>query len=657
MRKLQFKFPNQIRISGWDFGSSARAMNQAGGKESLMTYEVVPSAQAEPRKGLGSTFERKIMSSTIKRIALVAVAALGFGSVSAISANAAVPTLFKFITAESIGTDTDTSVTVAGASNYVEIGSKVDATANTTVRVDVSGADAKFVDITEVQTAGGQATAPGAAVTYNTAATSASTSSNDIYGSAATEYIKLRISTPTVGSVTLKVYEVSISNGVSTDTLIDTLSVTVNATATAGTPVAAKSTSIIDGTGTLNAANFDATADETVLATRATGAARAIIKVTAKDANSVVLPNGKTVTAVITGPGLLGGGAADLDTYANSSKSETVTLAGGTGIAYFGVYSDGTAGVATITITSGTVTLATETVTFYGAVATLSIKQVKYSLSDAAGATVFATISAKDSAGNAVAIAGADGSPSTTNGTFTDADGTTAGTVDISLDPAADTLGSKSTKWTHTATEVSINLDVIVAKATASKVTITTDKDEYIPGEKVTVTVSAVDAGGNIIADGSRLLLKNDVGILSSAALSGSTLPTDETVTVSAGKATYTLYAPLIEGPVTLTATEGTDTDSTTKAEITAKFTVVASNGGTSAAIDAANDATEAANAATDAANAAAEAADAATAAAQDAQAAVADLAAQVATLIAGIKAQITRLTNLVVKIQKKVSA
>jgi len=74
-------------------------------------------------------------------------------------------------------------------------------------------------------------------------------------------------------------------------------------------------------------------------------------------------------------------------------------------------------------------------------------------------------------------------------------------------------------------------------------------------------------------------------------------------------------------------------------------------------AVDAANEATDAANAATDAANAAAEAADAATAAAQDAQAAVADLAAQVATLIAGIKAQITALTNLVIKIQKKVKA
>jgi hypothetical protein len=75
------------------------------------------------------------------------------------------------------------------------------------------------------------------------------------------------------------------------------------------------------------------------------------------------------------------------------------------------------------------------------------------------------------------------------------------------------------------------------------------------------------------------------------------------------------------------------------------------------AATDAAAEATDAANAATDAANAAAEAADAATAAAQDAADAVAALSAQVASLISGLKSQLTALTNLVIKIQKKVKA
>jgi len=75
------------------------------------------------------------------------------------------------------------------------------------------------------------------------------------------------------------------------------------------------------------------------------------------------------------------------------------------------------------------------------------------------------------------------------------------------------------------------------------------------------------------------------------------------------------------------------------------------------AAADAAAEATDAANAATDAANAAAEAADAATAAAQDAADAVAALSAQVATMMSSLKAQLTALTNLVIKIQKKVKA
>ncbi len=78
------------------------------------------------------------------------------------------------------------------------------------------------------------------------------------------------------------------------------------------------------------------------------------------------------------------------------------------------------------------------------------------------------------------------------------------------------------------------------------------------------------------------------------------------------------------------------------------------------AATDAANEATDAANAATDAAVAAADAADAATdaiAKAQNTADSVAALSNQVSVFIDALKKQITALTNLVIKIQKKVSA
>ena len=92
----------------------------------------------------------------------------------------------------------------------------------------------------------------------------------------------------------------------------------------------------------------------------------------------------------------------------------------------------------------------------------------------------------------------------------------------------------------------------------------------------------------------------------------------------------------------------------------TVKVTVVsdkAAADAATAAADAAAEATDAANAATDAANAAAEAADAATAAAQDAADAVAALSTQVSEMVDALKKQITALTNLVIKIQKKVRA
>jgi hypothetical protein len=91
-----------------------------------------------------------------------------------------------------------------------------------------------------------------------------------------------------------------------------------------------------------------------------------------------------------------------------------------------------------------------------------------------------------------------------------------------------------------------------------------------------------------------------------------------------------------------------------------AKVTVTADTAtadAATAAADAAAEATDAANAATDAANAAAEAADAATAAAQDAADAVAALSTQVSEMVDALKKQITALTNLVIKIQKKVKA
>ena len=93
MMHVKFHLPSflrRVRIHGGEFDSSARAMNRVSEKGPLMTYERAFIAQADLRIVRRSTIERKYMSTTIKRIALVAVAALGFGVLSVVPSQAAV---------------------------------------------------------------------------------------------------------------------------------------------------------------------------------------------------------------------------------------------------------------------------------------------------------------------------------------------------------------------------------------------------------------------------------------------------------------------------------------------------------------------------------------------------------------------------------------
>ena len=95
----RFKFPRRVRIHGGECGAVARALHHAAQKvalvrneQTLISDEKAFSRQADPKKAFGSTFnERKQMSTktSIKRIALVAVSALGFGLLSLVPASGA----------------------------------------------------------------------------------------------------------------------------------------------------------------------------------------------------------------------------------------------------------------------------------------------------------------------------------------------------------------------------------------------------------------------------------------------------------------------------------------------------------------------------------------------------------------------------------------
>jgi hypothetical protein len=603
MSRYAIKFPFRVRIHGGEFDESARAIHREDGLKTI---------QAESGIVLESTIERKQMSTktTFKRIALVTVAALSFGMMS-VAPSSADNAILKFKSGDGVAA-TDPLKNgngVAGAFNFV------------TLEV-ASSAAADYVVTTD--------SAFGAVSNSRVVATD----KKSFVGSGATTDIQ--VMTPTVGTVTVS-YWVR-TNGVLAATAAESVTITVNAAAQSGTVSAANSTSyLVKGESKTAQTDVIAAADVAVTASAsaATTAAVATIKLVVKDALKAAAND--SLTATITSPTGAGSiaSAAIGSTPAVTGSTAAVSAAADTAGAHnFYVYANGFAGIATITIKAGTTVVATETVTFTGAASTYTA-----ALGTLFGGSSFQVgtntgalkVTAKDAAGNLVtdgstvyafsgtaATATIAASAQTTSGVATfDLTGVAAGSSVI-------TFGNASTVATSTVTTTST---IAVTKSTAKTISWAFDKDTYEPGEKMTLTVSAVDADGKPVADGARALFA--AAPAANFAFSNTTVG-DALVAspvLLGGKATYTLYAPATSGKLTLTATQGAAIDAVvaggTAAVVTLSATVAnAALTAAQEATDAANEATDAGNNAKDAADQAIEAADAATIAAQDAAAA-----------------------------------
>jgi hypothetical protein len=228
----------------------------------------------------------------------------------------------------------------------------------------------------------------------------------------------------------------------------------------------------------------------------------------------------------------------------------------------------------------------------------------------------------------------------------------------VTVNAIATGTGTQTVTFTAGAISASQTLNVKNVTADARSIALSAS------GADVTATVT--DRFGNGVS-GISVLMSTSVGTL------GNGQKTSTYTTDTNGKIAIVIDA---DGATTVTAYQSDANDSTSLAGYSSVYpigtafsaagirsaTISATGTGSlagisQAAVDAAAEATDAANAATDAANAAAEAADAATAAAQDAADAVAALSAQVSSMMSSLKAQLTALTNLVIKIQKKVKA
>jgi hypothetical protein len=456
------------------------------------------------------------------------------------------------------------------------------------------------------------------------------------------------------------------------------------------------------------ATNYTALVDAVPLsAIKTTGTNVATIQVLLVNNDGTAATGGHTVTASVSGSGFVLTDTTSTVATGNARSSSVTLTAGSQNLAWVHVSADGTAGTGTITVsvtdavTLATTVIGTETFTFYGAVSALAVDTTNFNIGRAGYTTGGASgtrasvtevdittsispltattttpafvVKAADSNGNAVTTTsvptvvssdanvvtggtcvldlGSTTYGSSTNGVgyyncnFTTAPNAVSGakaTLTIRVaDPASTTGGYITTTY-----------PVTVGGSVANS-TLTFDKATYSPGEAMTITRTATDASGNPVYDGA------SAGAVTFSKAIGGSVGSDYFIggkITSDGAYGKTIYAPAVDGDFTASLTGKT---AAVTAVITAKATV--ENGvaaaASQAAADAAAEATDAANAATDAANAAAEAADAATAAAQDAADAVAALSTQVSSAIDALKKQIVALTNLVIKIQKKVKA
>jgi trimeric autotransporter adhesin len=638
-------------------------------------------------------------TTSIKRIALVAVAALGFGMLSVAPSSATV-------IANSLTIDAATdSITLGESATAVLTHSFVATNANDSVTItaiktssNAGNAGSIRLNLTESSTsasttAGVAATSPGyvhsqfaanSALSLLTDPSQAGRPDSVTVQSNATanrsNFSKFGVTLynpQAAGTYEIKFYMTYSNGGVTAvaDTTVVTWTVTVAAADTV--PTGASTATLRAGEATITGAAGGTRegTDSTVVASRTALAtdtiAEATIYVIQKTA--ALTAGNESMTVTVSGEAFVNTNEA---VRATSGKAITVAhdpalATAGTGTPIY-VWATGTAGKATITVsTVSGLLLGTKTVTFFGSAASIEI-DTTYGTHGRAGGYSYADafdIAVKDSGGNAVvgaSVTVVSGNPAAVaSGSCVDLDnGVSDGIYTCEF---TSSVGSKSgDKATLTfrvpvplsspVTYYTVTADVTLGGSVATE-TVTFDKTSYSPGEGMVVTRTAKDASGNPVYDGAPAVAltgnKNISNIPAATYTQGSV--TTESKYLGTVTRKFTVFAPSSTGEFTYSGLGG----ALGLVEISASATVSddSATAAATAASDAAAEATDAANAATDAANAAAEAADAATAAAQDAADAVAALSTSVTEMVNALKKQITSLTNLVIKIQKKVRA
>jgi hypothetical protein len=390
---------------------------------------------------------------------------------------------------------------------------------------------------------------------------------------------------------------------------------------------AATSTAYLVKTGAYTkAAALAQTADSTVAIASTAGSLAGVLAITQKNAAGSATYSSESITVTITGAGILGVGDTNTAATGRSlslKKGDLVTI-----------WSDGNAGVGTITATgsvSGAV-LATKTVTFTGSLSkfTDATAAVAILTTSAANAVTF---KAQDSASNTLTSGtyyafSSDTSIATVGSVTYTNDSGTVSVTGVKAGTATITIGNASTLAASTIKSAAVT--VRVGSTSIASVKVAFDKASYAIGEKAIITVTGLDSTNLVTVPGTLSSffaassgLKEDKLFSQNALSVDSTTvkfdaATSATAGTTAGVATYVVYMPLTAGTVKVTGTLGTNAALATAIQgtaVTASATVTDSASAALAAVTA------------------------------------------LATTVASLKTLIVTLTNLVLKIQKKVKA
>ena len=623
--------------------------------------------------------------TNFKRIALVAVAALGLGVLSSVPSQAEITGLTLTVvdgTATLAKSDSTTAatITIAGLiesadSITVEVVKKTTPTSGPVPNLHFQNLDSNTptggIALTDTQlvtakvqaaTAGGNILKRNPDVTpgfSDTALAVASANTTKVrYASNATlnmsqvlglvlDSATARIAGTYTYTVVVKAYNAGstkMANAIGTQSFPDTqlsadVSIVVATPATSSTtPTATYSyVDISSNTGAGNSAGRADTTDSVISALATAGTAAGSIFIGNRNADGGASTAKESITATVVGAGLVCTGTLASASAGSCGKSLKVAA---TGDYQFLLQADGTSGLSTITVSSS--------VSGISAVKTLNYYSVAAKTLTASILTPVLAIGANDSAVSVVASdsAGVSWAGQAYIYASAAADATAVG-GSATTPVACSYSSSKAVHWcpiTATAagtgkfkvidastvalaTATSNELTVKSSNATAATLKIAFNKASYAPGEIGQITITPLDASG---ADLAAVTLSSGLasgGVTSNLDLTYAGVAvtglTSSSITTSAytgtalnaGKKTFVFSAPMTGGTLTVTAKGGTSLPTAGQVTITASATITDNGAAALAAVTA------------------------------------------LATTVASLKTLITTLTNLVLKIQKKVKA